>query len=505
MATLKESAMRVLTPMFQVGIFDNPNNNTTQNNVSNAQTVAVARRVAAAAMVLLQNTDNLLPLSVAEISSIAVIGTQAASPVAGGGGSGSVSAPALVAPLDAIRRMLGIAGNATQACTGPPVPPPNPVTCPAPQYNSTDFNGHDIVEPPLKLQNFGECCAECTKRAPLCVAYTYSSPKGPGNCYLKSSMEGRAPGGGVSGTPALPPPPPRGAKCVTYDDGGDVNRAAAVAAAANVTIVFVMTNSGEGTDRSSLDINNGWNGKANENVTALVEAVANVSKKVIVVIVSPGAVLTPWRSKVSGVIAAFMPGLQYGNAISDVLFGARPPTGRLPLTFPATENDMQITQRQWPGLAAPNPTTGIVGLHGKSYYSEKLEVGYRYYDAHNVEPAYPFGHGLTYTTFEYSNLKVSTTSVTLTVSNTGSRDGTEVVQLYMSFPAAAGEPPKQLKGFQQVPVTAGASVQVTLTLNERTFSIWDAITHAWMVPKGTFTAMVGSSSRDIRLTGTIQQ
>lgn len=114
-------------------------------------------------------------------------------------------------------------------------------------------------------------------------------------------------------------------------------------------------------------------------------------------------------------------------------------------------------------------------------------------------------HSSRYTTFEYSNLKVSTTSVTLTVSNTGSRDGTEVVQLYMSFPAAAGEPPKQLKGFQQVPVTAGASVQVTLTLNERTFSIWDAITHAWMVPKGTFTAMVGSSSRDIRLTGTIQQ
>ena len=503
LATLRNSAMRVLTPMFAVGIFDNPNANTTTNNVSTAQTVGVARRVAAAAMVLLKNDGDVLPLSL-DIGSIAVVGVEAGHQVvAGGGGSGSVATPLLVAPLDAIRHTLGIQSNSSLACTGPPLPPPNPADCAAPKFNNTDFPGNDIVEPPLKVNTAGECCAACTSH-PDCVVYTYDGGH-PGNCYLKSKMNNPQHGPGrISGTPSTLPPPVAGEKCVTYTDGSDLTKAAAAAAQADVTLVFVYTNSGEGTDRSSMDINDAWNGSPGTNTTSIIEAVANVTKKVVVIIVSPGAVLTPWRSEVSGIIAGFMPGQQYGNAIADVLFGIRPPTGRLPLTFPAQENDLQLVTKQWPGLPAPNPVTGIVGDHGLSYYAEKLEVGYRFYDAKQVTPAFPFGHGLTYTSFKYSNLVFTKSSVSFTLTNTGSRDGTEVVQLYMGFPATAGEPPKQLKGFQQVPVNKNGSVQVKLALNDRSFSIWDVSTHAWTIPSGTFTAMVGRSSRDIQLTGTIR-
>lgn len=130
-------------------------------------------------------------------------------------------------------------------------------------------------------------------------------------------------------------------------------------------------------------------------------------------------------------------------------------------------------------------------------------MGYRWYDANNVTPAFEFGLGLSYTTFQYSNLAVSTSSVNFTITNTGSRAGAAVPQLYLGFPASAGEPPKQLKGFQKVYLQPGQASRVSLPLNQRAFSIWDISSHSFQPVSGTFTAYVGASSRDIRLTGTV--
>lgn len=156
-----------------------------------------------------------------------------------------------------------------------------------------------------------------------------------------------------------------------------------------------------------------------------------------------------------------MPGQEYGNAIADVLFGTVNPSARLPITFPNKENEVGMSQDQYPG------TKGI------SVYSEGMEVGYRWYNAHNVKPAFAFGHGLSYTQFEYSDLQINQRSVSVKIHNTGDVDGAEVPQLYLGFPTSAHEPPKQLKGFQKVHLKAGKKAKVTFPLTDRDFSIWD--------------------------------
>jgi len=265
-----------------------------------------------------------------------------------------------------------------------------------------------------------------------------------------------------------------------------------------------MANSGEGKDRVTLELTNSWGG-IGPTMTPLIQAAAAACKKTVVVMVSPGAVLTPWRDQVDGIVAAVMPGQEYGNAIAEVLFGDTPSSGRLPFTLPAHANQMPFSQQQWPGLPAPvydqkgNPTS-VMGANGSSTYTEKLLIGHRYYDQHGLVPAFCFGHGLSLSTFEYSNVTASKASgVTFTLRNTGRREAIEVIQLYLGFPAAAGEPPKVLKGFQPVRLAAGAPVQVALPLTDRDVSIWDVVTHGWRVPEGQFTAMVGASSCDIRV------
>ena len=130
--------------------------------------------------------------------------------------------------------------------------------------------------------------------------------------------------------------------------------------------------------------------------------------------------------------------------------------------------------------------------------------GYRWYDHYQIEPAYCFGHGESFTSFHYSGLHVSTSAVSLTLQNNGTVAGAEVVQLYLSFPSGAGEPPQQLKGFEKVHLEAGESTLVTLGLDARAFSIWMVGTHAWTVVSGTFGVAVGSSSRDHRLVGSVE-
>jgi beta-glucosidase len=188
-----------------------------------------------------------------------------------------------------------------------------------------------------------------------------------------------------------------------------------------------------------------------------------------------------------------------GNALADVLWGDVNPSGRLPLTFPASDAQTPLrTPAQYPGV------DGVVS------YSERLQVGYRWWDASSSAPLFPFGHGLSYTAFTYAELVVDATraapnvSVSFSVRNAGARAGREVPQLYVGFPDGAGEPPSQLRGFAALPLAPGEAATVALTLSPRDLSVWDAQAHAWARARGQFRVAVGASSRDVRLEATFQ-
>jgi beta-glucosidase len=244
----------------------------------------------------------------------------------------------------------------------------------------------------------------------------------------------------------------------------------------------------EGSDRSSLSLPAGQD--------TLVSAVAAANPHTVVVLYSSSATLMPWASQVAAVLVAWYPGQENGNALAQVLFGDVNPSAKLPVTFPASANQVPTsTTAQFPGVS------------GHVSYSEQLLVGYRWYDANNMSPLFPFGCGLSYTTFGYSNLTVSAVSpsgqvqIGFDLTNTGNLTGAEVPQLYLGFPAAAGEPPKLLKGFQRISLSSGQTQHATFNLDWQDLANWDATARGWIVTPGQFQVLVGSSSRDIRLTG----
>ena len=278
---------------------------------------------------------------------------------------------------------------------------------------------------------------------------------------------------------------------VSYADGSDLTKAAAVAKAAKVAIVFVNTDDSEGRDRPNLELP--------DHQDDLVEAAAAANPNTIVVLNTGGPVLMPWVDRISGLIEAWYPGQEDGNAIAAVLYGDVNPSGKLPLTFPRTAAEIPTsTAAQWPGV------------NGRSTYSEKLDVGYRWYDAHQVQPLFPFGYGLSYTTFKLDDLRVTPAKITgmdskmnvqvdLQVENTGKREGAEVIQVYVEQPEKNGEPPRQLRAFTKVDLKAGQSQSVRVTLNPRSFSIYGPDLHAWKMPSGKYEILVGTSSRDLPL------
>lgn len=281
---------------------------------------------------------------------------------------------------------------------------------------------------------------------------------------------------------------------VVFNDGKDIQSAAALAATADVAIVFVATVSSEGGDRASLSLDDGSD---RHNQTALVMKVAAANPNTVVVVSTPGAILMPWSNEVAAILTNFMPGQAVGGAITSVLFGTVNPTARLPVTFPNIEDETAMTPAQWPGLPDPNKPD-------YAFYTEKLLVGYRYYDAMGIQftTGFPFGHGLSYTAFEYSALTVDQMTVTFTVLNSGKLAGAEVAQVYLSFPTSAGEPLWQLKGFHKTSVLQPGQVEtVRIDLLPRDVSIWDINEHAFTPVTGLFHVRVGASSRDIRLQG----
>jgi beta-glucosidase len=215
--------------------------------------------------------------------------------------------------------------------------------------------------------------------------------------------------------------------------------------------------------------------------------------------------MTAWLAKTPAVLQSWYGGSEAGHALASVLFGDFSPSGKLPATFPKRLEDSPAhaagLKRQFPGE------------DGKVWYDEGLLVGYRWNDAKGVEPLFPFGHGLSYTRFQYAGLEPRiaagpdgpTATVTLRLTNTGEREGSEVVQAYVRpVKPPAARPEKELKAFARVVLKPAETQTVTLTLGPRAFAYYDPEAKAWRVAKGRYELLVGSSSRDIRLTGGVE-
>jgi beta-glucosidase len=278
---------------------------------------------------------------------------------------------------------------------------------------------------------------------------------------------------------------------VTTDTGADPAQAAQVAKAADVAVVIVSDVEREGADRPNMSLTG--------NQDQLVQSVAAANPHTVVVVDSGAPVLMPWVDSVPAILEAWYPGEEDGSALAGILFGDVNPSGKLPVTFPRAENQTPIASpERWPGV------------NGTAHYAEGLEVGYRWYDAQGQDPLFPFGYGLSYTTFSFKHLAVSPrldpgghVTVGVDVTNTGRRAGSDVVQAYVSFPASAGEPPHQLKGFAKVSLRPGQTRHVTLRLDERAFSIWDPAAQQWTTVDGKYQVSVGDSSRNLPLTGAV--
>jgi beta-glucosidase len=298
---------------------------------------------------------------------------------------------------------------------------------------------------------------------------------------------------------------------VQFDPGTDPATAAALAKSSQVAIVFAVQHESEGIDLKSLSLP--------DRQDALIEAVAAANPHTIVVLETGGAVLMPWIDRVSAVVEAWYPGIRGSEAIANLLFGDVNPSGKLPLTFPRSEADLPYPKHVDPPAAdAQHPAPQLPGFPslvalfmkvGPTFdatYDEGLKVGYKWYDAEKKPVLFPFGFGLSYTTFDYSGIAVTpgdSTIVTFTVKNTGKRAGTETAEVYASLPDAADEPPKRLVGWTRVELASGESKQVSVPVSRDRLTIYDEASDSWKLVPGSYVIRVGSSSQDLPLQQTM--
>ena len=275
---------------------------------------------------------------------------------------------------------------------------------------------------------------------------------------------------------------------VQYDNGSDLNAATTLAKNSDVAIVFASDNYGnEEHDTTTLDLPGSQN--------QLITSVAAANPHTIVVLNTNSATNMPWLDQVAGVFEDFYPGQQIGTAMAALIFGDVNPSGKLPVSFPRSLADVPAnTPAQWPGV------------NGSISYSEGLNVGYRWYDTKNIAPLFPFGFGLSYTTFGFSNLQVSSFSggqatVTTTVTNTGATAGADVVQLYAGYPDSIGEPVHQLRNFRRVTLNPGEAKTVSFTVSAHDLAHWDTAASNWTTAAGSYPILVGDSSRHLPQTG----
>jgi beta-glucosidase len=328
-----------------------------------------------------------------------------------------------------------------------------------------------------------------------------------GNAVPPPPGQGGGRGGMFGGSPVYYPSSPLKAlrakapkAKIDYNAGTDPAAAAAFAKAAEIAIVFVNQPASEGRDARTLSLP--------ENQDALVAAVAAANPRTIVVVESGGTVSMPWAGQAAGILESWFPGIGGAQAIANILFGDVNPSGKLPVTFAKSEQDLPH-----PAIAGidlqPQGGRGGGPFGGQLPpfdipYTEGLKVGYKWFDAENKEPLFPFGFGLSYTSFAYSGLNAGLDSVTFTVKNTGRRAGVEIAQVYAALPAAAKEPPRRLVGWTRVALNPGESKTVTVAIEPLFLSVFHAEKDGWELLPGEYQISAGGSSRSLPLSASVR-
>jgi len=556
MTEVDEKVLRVLRLARRVGALG-PEPNPVHNGGPVLADAGLLRKAAAAAFTLLRNDREVLPLDPAGVGTLALIGPNALHPVTQGGGSAAVNAPTVSVPADALRAALSkqaLAGRATTLTTHPgcvtweivPEPPASTLRDPATGEPGTRLEFRTEDGAIIGSEHRGATMFTWWDGLPrgigwgdqgVIVLSAHYCPERTGPHVVGAGGVGeitlRVDGEVVTaGTTPLPadavqamvrPPeiratldltegqevaievalmptnwatPPVSIRLGIVPAPGDEDEmmaeAVAAAAAADVAIVVVgsaAATESEGFDRAGLSLP----GRQDE----LVRRVAAVNDRTVVVVNAGMPMLLPWADEVAAVGYAWLPGQATGDALADVLFGRAEPGGRLPVTLPRAEADCPVLR-------------AVPAADGTLDYSEGLLIGYRGYDRTGVQPHFPFGHGLGYTSWDYESAAVHSpadgeTMVTVMIRNTGARTGREVVQAYLESPdGGPGSPVRVLAAFGAATAAPGELATVRLALPRRAFTRYDEAAGDWVSPPGDFKVRIGRSSRDLRLEVIIQ-
>jgi beta-glucosidase len=538
--TINQKVKNILRLMFKLGIFDKATleDKSLINTVENRN---IAYRAALESIVLLKNDSNILPLNKDKIKTIAVIGPTADTAITGGGGSSQVDPLNPVSILDGLKSKLPSnvkvnflrGGEFDDNIRLETIDPKNlftDKTCSKNGMNAVFFNNTDLTGVPV------------LERIDPVIDFKWNE-NGPGSGVAKNNYSVSWSGylkvpetdeyilGTISTGSRLwiddkpvidvwyPHDTLRKAISVILEKGklykirfdlfentGNavaffgwqtdreemIKEAVEAAKKADYVLLTVGTTNqieAEGIDRSSMNLP--------DSQDELIEKVAAVNKNTVVILTNGSPLLMDrWISKVKGVVEAWFPGTEGGNAIADVLLGNYNPSGKLPITFP----------HKWEDCSA-YPTYNK--LSERTYYSDDIYVGYRHFDKFNIEPLFPFGYGLSYTTFEYSGLNItpldSIFNVTFNIKNTGSVKGEEIAQVYVSsYGINVERPVKELKGFAKVSINPGEIKAVTIKLRKDSFAYYSEKDSEWKVNAGRYKIAVGTSSRDMKLQSDIQ-
>lgn len=548
-ATVDDKVRRLLRILVKSGRLDNPNTDRAEQAIDKPEHRAIARQAAQESMVLIKN-DGTLPLDKSDLKTIAVIGPNAERGQIQGGGSSGVRPHYQIHPLQGIREAGGNDFSVVfeQGCHThkyAPAFPRESVTAgdlggsgfKMEMFSNAQFSGEpDEVkaERQNKIHFFG-AFANVTRGGEFCVRLTSQfTPAENGEHEFglmsaglaKMSIDGeelidnwdhQTPGVSFYGNGSTEKLQKKVLEAGrTYDikieykktDGSFfpavqfgvvppipddiIERAAKAAAAADAAILVVGTNADwetEGNDRIDMSLPC--------DQEELVNAVLKANPKTVVVVNAGAPVDMPWLEDAAAVLYSWFGGQEYGNAIADLIFGDANPSGKLTVTFP---NRLEDT----PAF------TSYPGENDKVLYAENLFVGYRWYDKRKLDVRVPFGHGLSYTSFDYANIEVSKSitagepmMVSFDVTNAGKVAGQEIAQVYVrDTEARLVRPEKELKAFEKVALEPGETKRLTIALDERALSYWDPAAKGFVAEPGEFQILVGASATDIRLEGT---
>jgi beta-glucosidase len=545
MEVINDKILRLLLTMERVGLLDNPETQQ-EDTIDKPEHRKIALEAALESIVLLKNENNILPLDVKKLNSIAVIGANAKYPPIMGGGSSRVTPLYKISPLEAIKKQADDSID-IQYSIGCPIhrdlPPiefdwltqsnSNEIGLTVDIFDNLELEGEpvnsftidrpriswseELISPadPRKysarlsgcfmpdktgeytfsLEGNGisrlsineEIVVDNWHMAPPEITY-WSSGQNTGNFLWKFEQRVQF----VIEISSNNPTPWRSLKigCLPPLSEDPISDAVKLAKISDAVVLFAGTTDeweSEGFDRNDM----GLPGEQSK----LIESILAVNQNTVLVLNTGAPIKMPWLDKTPAVLQSWFGGQELGNAIASIVFGQTNPSGKLPTTFPKRLRD--------------NPAyINYPGENGKVHYGEGIFVGYRYYDCKDIIPLFPFGHGLSYTTFEYSNLRLNSTEffpgddiqVFLDITNVGNKPGKETVQLYIKdFESTLIRPEKELKGFVKIYLEPGETKTVTLSLSEESLAYYDPGTKSWTSEDGDFELLIGSSSRDIRL------